>query len=373
MARNRGSKPGTKTALLVYARAAGRCQFRGCNRNITEDLLTGTQDNFANIAHIIASSPHGPRGSSMLSHEKSDQLENLILLCPEHHKLIDAHPKEYSVEMLMEMKNEHEQRINEACDAINAKETEIIRFSSPIKGAKESSININAIKKDLLPDRRPQSAYGVVIKISAAGTYTSTSYWMECSKSLEEQVNRKILNRSENDIDSAYSIFALAPIPLLIKFGSLLSDKVEADIFQKTRFPDTWKWLKREKTNNFTVQREVIREGKRIALIISLSAEVSLKRVIENFDADIIYHIRAKNMCVDCIRSLEDLSAFWHLYMKVCEMIKDEAEAACVFPAVPVSVAIEMGRRYMPGVHPKLRIFDDCNGFFEALSIGGKE
>ena len=47
-----------------------------------------------------------------------------------------------------------------------------------------------------------------------------------------------------------------------------------------------------------------------------------------------------------------------------------KAEVA-VFPAVPVSAAFEIGRRHMPAVHPILHIYDDYDGFFEALTIGG--
>ena len=77
-------------------------------------------------------------------------------------------------------------------------------------------------------------------------------------------------------------------------------------------------------------------------------------------------------MGVDSIKSREDLSAFWHKYQSVCDEAKntDKADEICVFPAIPVSAAFEVGHRYMPGVYPKLRIFDDNNGFFETLTIG---
>lgn len=44
--------------------------------------------------------------------------ENLILLCPNHHKLIDVlEPDRYTVEVLEEMKYGHEQRRNWASEA----------------------------------------------------------------------------------------------------------------------------------------------------------------------------------------------------------------------------------------------------------------
>ena len=38
---------------------------------------------------------------------------------------------------------------------------------------------------------------------------------------------------------------------------------------------------------------------------------------------------------------------------------------------MPVSAAFELGRRHMPAVHPILEIYDDDDGFFKTLEIGG--
>ncbi len=93
----------------------------------------------------------------------------------------------------------------------------------------------------------------------------------------------------------------------------------------------------------------------------------------EILDADIIYAIKAKNIGVDSIKSTTDLSEFWHLYQAVCDEVKniDNVDELSVFPAIPVSAAFEIGRRYMTAIYPKLRIYEDCDGFFETISIGG--
>ena len=73
--------------------------------------------------------------------------------------------------------------------------------------------------------------------------------------------------------------------------------------------------------------------------------------------------------------SKKDLSDFWHKYQEVCEKIKqsENADHICVFPAMPVSTAFEVGRRYMHGVYLPMVIYDDKNGFFETIRIGGKK
>ena len=58
-------------------------------------------------------------------------------------------------------------------------------------------------------------------------------------------------------------------------------------------------------------------------------------------------------------------------------MIKDMYGRDCeisIFPAMPVSIAIETGRCWMKKAHPSLIIYDEKNGFKKALSINyGKE
>ena len=78
--KSRGKNPTNLTILKLCARAAGRCQFEGCNEYLFKDELTQSEFNRSNIAHIVASSPNGPRGDNERSYELSDDIDNLILV-----------------------------------------------------------------------------------------------------------------------------------------------------------------------------------------------------------------------------------------------------------------------------------------------------
>ena len=109
---------------------------------------------------------------------------------------------------------------------------------------------------------------------------------------------------------------------------------------------------------------------------MSLTADISEDRCLQAYNPDVIYSITAERTGVDSVKSLKDLSSFWHIYQMVCDEIRNhytDADEIALFPAIPVSAAFEVGRRYMPGVYPTMKIFDECEGFFETLSIGGKE
>ena len=107
----RGPSPSALTLNMLFAKAAGRCQFEGCNKPVLFDELTLREYNKSNVAHIVASSPKGARGDSTRSHLLSDKLSNLMLMCPEHHKLIDDFKADYPEERLLEMKRKHEAAI----------------------------------------------------------------------------------------------------------------------------------------------------------------------------------------------------------------------------------------------------------------------
>src|SRR5215469_1096205 len=88
--------------------SGGICAFRGCRRS-----LVGPDSPFehgavlAEVAHIVAESREGPRGREPLNEAARSHHENLIVLCPEHHKIIDSQPNTYSIQVLMQMKLDH--------------------------------------------------------------------------------------------------------------------------------------------------------------------------------------------------------------------------------------------------------------------------
>ena len=372
--KGRGKSPSKETIIKLWTVSGGRCQFDGCNEKVFRDDLTGEEFNTANMSHIIASSKNGPRGNEQ-SNELSDKLENLMLLCPKHHKEIDTFPERYPAKCLKEMKMRQEQMVQELLDSMYYPKTEIIILESPIKGKSvhvDSRQTVDAVRSLC---KNPASQYPVLLRPIGSGVCSSPEYWKQLENALKVDVESRVCSLLNYSPDVMLSVFPLAPIPLIAKLGELLGDKRSIDIFQKTREPDTWEWLHDSEQNSFEIKKYERTTGDpgKVAVIISLSAEISEQRVTSVFDAGIIYRINASNIGVDCISSREDLRQFWQMFQSVCDRIKNEDHmaAASVFPAVPVSAAYEIGRRHMRGVHPILTLYDDYEGFFETLEIGG--
>jgi hypothetical protein len=102
---------------MLLQRSGNVCAFPDCRLLLT---TPGPPDNpvivLGEIAHIVAESPNGPRGDSPLTAEERNQYPNLILLCNQHHQLIDSDAAlaTYTVARLTAMKEEHEHWVERA-------------------------------------------------------------------------------------------------------------------------------------------------------------------------------------------------------------------------------------------------------------------
>lgn len=110
------------TCMHLWAISAGRCQM--CNIPLFKDPTFGESGNYAEKAHIHAVSPNGPRHKTDVG--DINDISNLMLLCPEHHKMIDANPENYGDNLLMDIKNDHERRINECVAITDWQETRMV-------------------------------------------------------------------------------------------------------------------------------------------------------------------------------------------------------------------------------------------------------
>ena len=368
----RGPRPSESTIRMLCARSGGQCEFPGCRQRFFFDAASGTQINNSYIAHIVASNPYGPRGSSS-SNEISNDLDNLMLLCSTHHRLIDSNPDQYTVTCLQKMKREHEEKIDFICNLLSKPDTEILTFTSKIKNINDVSIPLQQAIKAVVPFHSLSSKHGIPVTITSSYDYNSIAYWKDIKNQLNTW-NRTTFQAIKTKLpEMHFSVFALAPIPLIIKLGELFGDKTPCDVYQKRRFPDSWCWEEESLTNNYIIKENPpYKKGDNIALFINLTASNSIKPIAEKYNIKYPYILEAEEKGVDCIKSKEDLNLFWHKYQEVCEKIihNHGRNRIYIFPAIPVSAAFEIGRRYMPGVYPPIDIFDNNKGFFKTLTIG---
>lgn len=100
-----------RTKRLLWSRSGGYCQNPACNRDFFVIFQNGEVMSLEELAHVIGQSTRGPRGISDLGARERDEYENIILLCPTCHSLIDKSPDQFSVEILHDWKRHHEDAI----------------------------------------------------------------------------------------------------------------------------------------------------------------------------------------------------------------------------------------------------------------------
>lgn len=104
-----------KAIKLLWANAAGRCSFTDCEERLTiEQAANVAPYTLGEMAHIKGEKARSNRHDKSQTSEERDSYQNLILLCPNHHTLIDKPENEeiYSVDVLIKMKITHENNVS---------------------------------------------------------------------------------------------------------------------------------------------------------------------------------------------------------------------------------------------------------------------
>lgn len=362
----------------LWGRAAGRCEM--CNKILYRSSLTQEQLHSAQKAHIYSFSENGPRGRGPFSRikEKTNQINNIILLCPECHLLIDNDEKGviYSPTKLAEIKEKHEERVEMITGFKSDLKYNILLFSSKI-GMVESAINSKQAFCSLLADEKlPFSDNPIIIDCKLPYLDDNENYWKVEKDNLQKKFDTQVLSIIHSSPERAFAIFALAPIPLLIFLGTLFSDQTNTEIFQLHRNHRNWDWLNEDSSLECKLSRpETI--GHKPVLIISLSGKISHERIKSLLPEELdFWELEAVLPNNDNIRCKEDLAKFRSSARQILEMIRESYsnndEVLSIFPAMCVSCSITFGLCRMPKSDLPWMIYDNQNekGFVKALSIG---
>lgn len=106
-----------ETVAKLFAGAAGRCSI--CKTELfVEDVKIGE------MAHIIAKSKDGPRGAKPLDGHINGY-ENLILLCPNDHTVVDGNPDAYPRHRLLDLKRQHEEWVQSSLRDVSTRHNDV--------------------------------------------------------------------------------------------------------------------------------------------------------------------------------------------------------------------------------------------------------
>jgi hypothetical protein len=312
-----------KVKFELWGKSAGRCQYEGCNKVLWRDLVTQARYSTAYIAHIIADKENGPRGDQVLSESLESDISNLMLLCDAHHRLIDIEDVEgHPVERLLGMKERHETRINTQTSLDENKKSHILQYGANI-GRLNARITWRKSYEAMSPNRYPAEDTAIVLSLGNSPFQDNeVDFWKIGRANLQKQFASKVTPRLATDIDHL-SVFALAPQPLLIELGHLLSDVSAIDVFQHQKEPqDNWVWQEQEYVVPFMVIRPD-KSGSNVALNVSLSASIDNQRILAVLGEDTcIWTLTIENPHNDFLKTREQLGEFRETFRKLLDDIK---------------------------------------------------
>lgn len=120
--------PKGATLRELYLYSGNICAFKNCRTYLLDD----DGNWIGEVAHIEAAEDNGPRANPKLTPDERRQASNLMLLCRNHHQIVDSSPEKYTVEELRNMKAEHEKWLMNGLSGMLDKILDDSSDSSPI-------------------------------------------------------------------------------------------------------------------------------------------------------------------------------------------------------------------------------------------------
>lgn len=97
-----------KTRKLLWGKSGNSCAL--CK---VELIVEGTPESDPTVVgqecHIRSEKPGGPRHDPGFPLDQIDTYDNLLLLCPTHHRIVDDQPDKYPADVLISAKRKHEE------------------------------------------------------------------------------------------------------------------------------------------------------------------------------------------------------------------------------------------------------------------------
>lgn len=362
---------------LLWGRAAGRCEFRGCNKPLWKSPVTQEAVNLAQKAHIYSFSSDGPRGNTGISKRKLNDFANLLLVCHGCHQKIDKNKDggRYSVDLLRQWKEDHERRVEIVTGVDPRKKSHVVLYGANV-GDHSSPLQFDEAAQALFPTLHPADDRPLMLgTINNSYNDRNPKFWEVEAENLSVKFEQQVKERIRLGSVEHLSVFAIAPQPLLVLLGTFMNDITSAEVFQRHREPQTWDWPKKASRVEFLVEAPASFDGIP-ALVLALSAQVTDDRITAVLGpAASIWRVTVARPNMDLIKSRKHLADFRAILGVLLDRIKaahGQTTTLHVFPVVGVSPAIELGRVRMPKAHMPWQLYDQVNargGFIPALLL----
>jgi hypothetical protein len=317
-------------------------------------------------------------GDDPLALDRRNDFDNLILACADHNHLIDDknYEQDYPVERLREFKREHEQRIALLTASGPELKTHIVRLKANV-GEGVVDIPLEKIREAIFP-YYPADLNGTEIDLTKFAGNDTSAYWQTAAAAVEKAISEMMAPRIDGSAARHVSVFALGPIPLLVKLGHCLGNKLHVEFYHRHRDDQDWKW----KTTNGTVKykHSVIREGtvdSKVGLVLSMSGTIPLRDLPNGFAHKYpIHEITLDGLPPTplFLKTRGDVTEFKLIYETFLRGMKRDypgVKELHIFPATPPPIAVMCGIVPFRKIDPALIVYDNNKkgGFKRKLKV----
>jgi hypothetical protein len=158
-----------KSRKILWGRSGNRCAVCKTDLVLEKDPFN-IYLNIGEECHIISKQPNGPRHKLMIDLDY-DSCENLLLLCCNHHKMVDEQIEAYPEDKLIAIKTDHESWVKVNLDenknyeelAPKSKLSELLDF---VTNKHDIEMNIKSSRQVLESQEGLQIAFSEVAKIN---------------------------------------------------------------------------------------------------------------------------------------------------------------------------------------------------------------
>ncbi|WP_413615414.1 SAVED domain-containing protein [Halomonas cupida] len=388
-AKGRGPEISARTAQKVWADAAGRCMFQGCSKDLSEIPLWTKAARVGYLAHIVASDPEGPRGNQKDSHRLANNPDNIMLMCDEHHRLIDSFaPEQFTSEILDEMRKSHRDMARNYLNSLAFPPTKAITLHANLGGVptyfhdSELIEAIVAMRRAMLP-----GVIHYVRRKSQRDDRHLPEFWHQYLREHEHQIRQLVsgFDSSSGSVTENLAVFPLHHIPTLVLAGRIMGEAQAIQIFQYDRHRKTWTWnpqVEAHSRDTFIVDSLSPNHAKEVLITLELTAHVDekalpadLKTSVDNGHLPWI-RVTTSNIGINCIGHPDDLDQFAEAARKAIMHAQDvmRVQKVHLIAVSPASTVFRFGQMLQAGHHPEYIVYDRAGhdyDFTPALSITG--
>jgi hypothetical protein len=299
-----------------------------------------------------------------------------MLLCPACHKLVDENVDRYSRTTLLAFKKDHEERIFRLTAAKPERKTTVVQFIAKV-GGQSVAITESQIQDAIAPMYPTER--DCFIDLTSFDDQSDAFYSLAVDK-INRSIEQLYSPGFQTEVPRHISLFAIAPMPLLMHLGRQLSNKITVDLYQRHR--DTQDWVWKNSGPEVIYCSRLVRKGihgGNVALLLSLSDVMDETGLPDLIDASYsVYEISLEGQVPSphFLRQRENLAGFRRTYQAtLADIMRDNRNAVTidVFPIVPAPIAVLCGFELFPKVSPPLRVFDKDRrrgGWSYILTVG---